>query len=169
MVIVVFALYALSPLLERGLNQPALLFDVTTMELLSETGYAHLQGHLGVFSVRGGQFVLAFQQPETILRHTFTRGVGKAGKDLEASIAGILPYIILRWSRGLYGSSLREYGPDTSTGDYQPHVAGLTIQVQNRGALPCKGDGGVPGEDFALGVVAPGEAVFDELYPTLPR
>ena len=168
-VIVVFALYALSPLLERGLNQPALIFDVTTMELLPETGYAHLQGHLGVFSVRGGQFDLAFQQPETILRHTFTRGVGKAGKDLAASVAGsfILHNIVLEpWALRVF--STESMAPTPVQVIVQPHVAGLTIQVQNRGALPLQGATVVyQGKIFALGVVAPGEAVFDDLYPTL--
>jgi hypothetical protein len=169
LVLVVFALYALSPLLERGLNQPALIFDVTTMELLPETGYAHLQGHLGVFSVRGGQFDLAFQQPETILRHTFTRGVGKAGKDLEASVAGnfTLHNITLEpWALRVF--STESMAPTPVHVLVQPHVAGLTIQVQNRGTLPLQGATVVyQGKMFALGAVAPGETVFDDLYPTL--
>ena len=168
-VIIAFALYAGSPLLERGLNQSALIFDVTTMELLPETGYAHLHGHLGVFSVRGGQFDLAFQQPETILRHTFTRGVGKAGKDLEASIAGsfTLHNIGLEpWALRVF--STESMAPTPVQVTLQPHVAGLTIQVQNRGALPLQGATVVyQGKLFALGAVAPGEAVFDDLYPTL--
>jgi hypothetical protein len=168
-VIIVFALYALSPLLERGLNQPALLFDVTTMELLPETGYAHLQGHLGIFSVRGGRFDLALQQPETILRHTFTRGVGKAGKDLEASVAGgvTLHNIVLEpWALRVF--STESMAPTPVQVIVQPHVAGLTIQVQNRGALPLQGATVVyQGKIFALGAIAPGEAVFDDLYPTL--
>jgi hypothetical protein len=50
----------------------------------------------------------------------------------------------------------------------QPHAAGLTIQVQNRGALPLQGATVVyQGKIFALGAIAPGEAVFDDLYPTL--
>jgi len=168
-VIVVFTLYALSPLLERGLNQPALIFDVTTMELLAETDYAHLQGHLGVFSVRGGQFDLAFQQPETILRHTFTRGVGKAGKDLEASIAGrfaIHNIALEPWALRVFSTESMATTPVQVS--VQPHAAGLTIQVQNRGALPLQGAMVVyQGKIFALGAVAPGEAVVDDLYPTL--
>jgi hypothetical protein len=168
-VIVVFALYALSPLLERGLNHSALLFDVTTMELLPETEYANLQGHLGIFSVRGGQFDLKFQQPETILRHTFTRGVGKAGKDLEASIAGkfTLHNIALGpWALRVF--STESMAPTPVQVLVQPHTAGLTIHVQNRGALPLQGATVVyQGKIFALGAVAPGEAVFDDLYPTL--
>jgi hypothetical protein len=168
-VIVVFALYTLSPFLERGLNQAALIFDVTTMELLSETGYAHLHGHLGVFSVRGGQFDLAFQQPETILRHTFTRGVGKTGKDLEASIAGrfTLHNIAMEpWALRVFTTESMAPTPVQVT--VRPHMAGLTIQVQNRGALPLQGATVVyQGKIFALGAVEPGEAVLDELYPML--
>jgi len=166
---VAFTLYAASPFLERGLDQPALLFDVTTMELLPETGYAHMHGHLGVFSVRGGQFNLAFQQPETILRHTFTRGVGKAGKDLEASIAGgfTLHNIVLEpWALRVFSTESMALTPVQVV--VQRHAAGLTIQVENRGALPLQGALVVSqGKLFPLGVVAPGETVFDDLYPAL--
>jgi hypothetical protein len=168
-VIVACALCAGSPLLEYGLNHPALIFDVTTMELLPETGYAHLQGHLGVFSVRGGHFDLAFQHPETILRHTFTRGIGKAGKDLEASVVGnfTLQNIALEpWALRVFSTESMALTPVEVT--VQPHAAGLTIQVQNRGVLPLQGATVVyQGKLFALGAVAPGEAVFDDLYPTL--
>ena len=128
-------------LLERGLNQPALLFDVTTMELLSETGYAHLHGHLGVFSVRGGQFDLAFQQPETILRHTFTRGVGKAGKRPggRASLGSFTLHNIALEPWALRVFTTESMAPTPVQVTVQPHVAGLTIQVQNRGALPLQG------------------------------
>ena len=139
------------------------------MELLPETGYAHLRGHLGVFSVRGGQFTLAFQQPETILRHTFTRGVGKAGKDLEASLAAgfTLHNIVLEpWALRVFSTESMALTPVQVT--VQPHVAGLTIQVENRGALPLQGATVVyQGKIFGLGAVAPGEAIFDDLYPTL--
>jgi hypothetical protein len=169
MVIVACTLYALSPLVERGLNRPALVFDVTTMELLPETGYAHLHGHLGLFSVRGGQFHLAFQQPDTILRHTFTRGVGKAGKDLEASLTGnfTLHNIGLGpWALRVF--STESMAPTPVQVTVQPHVAGLTIQVENRGVLPLQGTTVVhQGKIFVLGAVAPGEVVFNDFYPTL--
>ncbi len=168
-VIVALTLYAASPFLERGLNQPALLFDVTTMELLPETEYAHMHGYLGIFSVRGGQFTLAFQQPETILRHTFTRGVGKAGKDLEASIAGSLTLqnIVLEpWALRVFSTESMALKPVQVA--VQRHPAGLTIQVENRGALPLQGAMVVyQGRLFSLGAVAPGETVLDDLYPAL--
>ena len=167
--IVALTLYAASPFLERGLNQPALLFDVTTMELLPETEYAHMHGSLGIFSVRGGQFTLAFQQPETILRHTFTRGVGKAGKDLEASIAGsfTLQNIVLEpWALRVFSTESMALKPVQVA--VQRHAAGLTIQVENRGALPLQGAMVVyQGKLFSLGAVAPGETVLDDLYPVL--
>src|SRR6266446_1868955 len=157
--IVALTLYAASPFLERGLNQPALLFDVTTMELLPETEYAHMHGYLGIFSVRGGQFTLSFQQPETILRHTFTRGVGKAGKDLEASIAGsfTLENIVLEpWALRVFSTESMALRPVQVA--VQRHAAGLTIQVENRGALPLQGAMVVyQGKLFSLGAVAPGE------------
>ena len=139
------------------------------MELLPETEYAHMHGSLGIFSVRGGQFTLAFQQPETILRHTFTRGVGKAGKDLEASIAGsfTLQNIVLEpWALRVFSTESMALKPVQVA--VQRHAAGLTIQVENRGALPLQGAMVVyQGKLFSLGAVAPGETVFDDLYPVL--
>jgi hypothetical protein len=50
----------------------------------------------------------------------------------------------------------------------QRHPAGLTIQVENRGALPLQGAMVVyQGRLFSLGAVAPGETVLDDLYPAL--
>jgi len=159
-------LYAASPLLKRGLSQPALLFDVTTMELLPGTGYAHMQGYLGLFAVRGGQFALAFQQPETILRHTFTRGVGKAGKELEANIAGVfaLHHIVLEpWALRVF--STESMAPMPVQVVAQRHASGLTIQVENRGAVALEDATVVyQGKLFFLGAIAPGEAMLDNLY-----
>lgn len=159
-------LYAASPLLERGLSQPALLFDVTTMELLSGTGYARMHGYLGLFAVRGGQFDLTLQQPETILRHTFTRGVGKAGKELEASVAGAfaLHHIVLEpWSLRIFSTESMAPLPVQVTA--QRHSAGLTIQLENRSALALEDATVVyQGKLFSLGAIAPGEAMLDNLY-----
>jgi hypothetical protein len=167
--ILVCTLYAASPLLERGLNQPALLFDMTTMELAPETGYAHMHGHLGVFSVRGGDFALTFQQPKTVLRHTFTRGVGKAGRDLQANIGGAfaLHNIVLQpWALRVF--STESMAPTPVQVTVQRHAAGLTVQIDNRGALPLQGATLVyQGKLFALGAIAPGEALLDDLYLTL--
>jgi len=159
-------LYAASPLLERGLSQPALLFDVTTMELLPGTGYARMHGYVGIFAVRGGQFALAFQQPETILRHTFTRGVGKAGRELEASVAGAfaLRHIVLEpWALRIFSTESMAPLPVQVTA--QRHAAGLTIQLENRGAVALEDALVVyQGKMFPLGAVAPGETVLDNLY-----
>lgn len=77
---------------ERGLRETALLYDLSVMEVFyreSLTGepdtraYARSRGHLGVFSPRGGQLALTFQRPDTILRHTFHRGMGEGHEHLE--------------------------------------------------------------------------------------
>jgi hypothetical protein len=161
-----FAFCAASPLLEQGLHQPALLFDMTTMELLPGTGYTHMHGHLGVFAVRGGRFALAFQQSETVLRHTFTRGVGKAGRDLEANVAGAftLHNIVLEpWALRVFSTESMALAPVQVTA--QRHAAGFTLQIENRAALPLHGAMVVyQGKLFALGAIAPGEAVLNDLY-----
>ena len=159
-------LYAASPFLARGLSQPALLFDVTTMELLPGTGYAHTNGYLGLFAVREGQFALAFQQPETILRHTFTRGVGKVGKELEASVVGtfVLHHIGLEpWALRVFSTESMAPTPVQVTA--QRHASGLTVQIENRGALPLEDATVVyQGKLFSLGAIAPGEVMLDNLY-----
>jgi len=159
-------LYAASPWLERGLSQAALLFDVTTMELLPGTGYAHMHGYLGLFAVRGGQFALTFQQPETVLRHTFTRGVGKAGKELQASVTGVLAlhHIVLEpWALRVFSTESMAPTPVQVTA--QRHTAGLTIQIENRAALALEDALVVyQGKLFPLGAIAPGESMLDDLY-----
>jgi len=168
-VILACTLYVASPLLERGLDRQELRFDVTTMELLPDTDYAHMQGYLGVFSVRGGQFTLGFQPPETILRHTFTRGVGKAGPNLEVNVAGAfaLRNVVLGpWALRVF--STESMAPTPVQVTTQRHASGLAIEVENRGALPLQNTTVVyKGKLFSLGAIAPGEAVFDNVYPAL--
>src|SRR5207244_11274353 len=111
-----------------------------TMGLLPGTGYAHMQGYLGLFAVRGGQFALAFQQPETILRHTFTRGVGKAGQELEANIAGVfaLHHIALEpWALRVF--STESMAPMAVQVVAQRHASGLTINVKSRSSVGLEG------------------------------
>lgn len=167
--ILAFTVGAASPLLESDLHQPALLFDLTTMELLPETGYTHMHGHLGIFSVRGGRFVLPFQQTETVLRHTFTRGVGKAGHALEARVADTLALhnIVLEpWTLRVLNTE--SVVPTPVQVAAQRHAAGLTVQITNRSALPLYGTTVVyQGRTFALGPVAPGEVLYDDLYLAL--
>jgi hypothetical protein len=167
--IVVLSLYAFSPWLARGLDQAALCFDGTTMEVLPETEYAYLRGYLGVFSVRGGQFALPLQQPDTMLRHTFTRGVGQAGKHMEASLAtGLtLQHIALDpWALRVF--STESMTPTPLQIAVQPHTVGLTVQIANRGTRPLYGAMVVAqGKLFSLGLVAPGEKLSDDIYPAL--
>src|SRR5262249_26517936 len=149
--------------------QPALLFDVTTMELLPDTGYAHMHGYLGLFAVRGGQFALAFQQPETVLRHTFTRGVGKAGKELQAHVAGALALhnvVLEPWALRVFSTESMAPVPVQIT--TQRHAAGLTVQIENRAALALEDAIVVyQGKIFPLGAIAPGDALLDNLYLSL--
>ena len=63
-------------LAQHSLHRSALVFDLTTLEVLPGTGYSRLRGAVGVFSVHGGRYTLPLQQPETMMRHTFTRGAG---------------------------------------------------------------------------------------------
>ena len=159
--------YALFP--EHGLRRPALVIDLTTMEVLPDTGYAHMHGYLGLFSARGGQYTLDFQQSETILRHTFQRGAGKAGEAIEVvateqfAMRGI----------ALEPWALRVFSVESITAAplrvaVQRHATGLTLQVQNRSTLPFQGAiVAYRGKLFALGAVAPGEELFEDLYSTL--
>jgi hypothetical protein len=169
LVVLGFTGWAYGVFAERGLRQPALLFDMTTMEVLSDTGYTHSHGHLGVFSAPGGQFALTLQQPETILRHTFTRGAGKAGKDLEVTTAEtlMLRHITLEpWVLRVFSVESLAATPLRVTA--RRHASGLTIQLGNQGTLPLQGATVIyQGKLFALGLVAPGEEIFDDLYTSL--
>jgi len=167
--IIVCTAYALSPFLEHGLNQDALLFDVTTMELPADTGYAHVQGHVGLFAIRGGQFEIPLQQADTVLRHTFTRGAGKAGKEFEASVGEGFRLRRL----GLEAWTLRVFSTESMIAApvqvvAEGHTTGLTVQVENRSSVPLQGTlVAYQGRVFALGAIAPGEKFRDELYPVL--
>ena len=156
--------------LERGLHQPALLFDMTTMELLPETGYTHMHGYLGVFAVRGGRFALAFQQPETSLA-PYVYAWGREGG--ARSVRPILPEPLRCTTSYLEPWALRVFSTESMAPTpvqvtAQRHAAGLTIQIDNRGALPLQGATVVyRGKMFPLGVIAPGEVRLDDLYLAL--
>jgi hypothetical protein len=156
--------YGLFP--ERSLRQPALAIDMTTMEVLPNTGYAHTHGYVGLFSPRGGRYTLTFQHPETILRHTFHRGAGQAGATMEITAAE--PFTI----RGvtLEPWALRVFSVESMVSTPLQvatwrHATGLTLQVKNRGTRPLQGTVVVyRGQLFPLGAVAPGEEIFEDLY-----
>lgn len=164
-----FAGYAASPLLALDLDQSALIFDVTTVDNLPGTDYAHVLGYVGLFAIRPGQFALTFQHPATIVRHTFTRGTGKVGKDVEvqqASPPGLRHLVMDSWALRVFSTESVTSTPIQVT--TQPQGAGLTVQVENRGALTLQGATVVyKGKLFSLGPVGPGESVLDHLYPAL--
>lgn len=153
---------------EPSLRRSALVIDVAAMEILPDTDYTHTQSYVGLFSPRGGSYELTFQAPETILRHTFHRGSGQAGRDIEI-VAGD-PFIM----RGITLDPwmLRVF----STESMMPaplqikawrHATGLTMQVKNRGAMPLQGPIVVyRGKLFLLDALAPGAEIFEDLYTT---
>lgn len=168
-VILAFTGYAMSPLLKLGLDQPSLIFDVTTVENLPETDYARSLGHVGLFAIRPGNVDLPLQHPTTIIRHTFTRGVGKTGKDVELQDTGSLTLRRLSlepWALRVFSTETLAQTPVlVST---QPQSAGLTIQVENRSRIPLQSATVVyQGKLFSLGTLAPGESLRDHLYPAL--
>lgn len=168
-VISAVSVYAAGPWLASGLQHDALFFDATTMEIPPEADHAAVHGALGVFSVRGGQFTLPLQQPDTMLRHTFTRGVGRAGKALEANLASgftVQRLDLAPWALRLF--STESMTPTPLRISVQPRPTGFHLQVTNRGSLPLQSALVIAqGRVFSLGTIAPGEAMSDELYPTL--
>jgi len=154
---------------EHSLRRPALVVDLTTLEVLPDTGYAHQHSYLGVFSARGGQYTLDCQQPETILRHTFQRGAGKAGEAIEivATEQFTMRGIVLEpWALRVFSVESLATAPVHVA--VRRHATGLTMQVQNRAALPLQGAIVMyRGKLFALGTIAPGEELFEDLYSTL--
>ena len=159
--------YKLFP--EYGLRGSALLLDLGTVEVLPGTEYSHTQGHLGIFSARGGEYTLHFQHPTTILRHTFHRGAGKAGAALEvAATEAVAVRGIALGAWALRILSVESVAPTPLQVESKRHAAGLTIQVKNRGALPVQGLSILyQGRVFPLGTLSAGEEVFEDLYVTI--
>ncbi len=167
---------------ERGLRETALLYDLSVLEVFYWDGdgertssakeaqaFARSRGHLGVFSPRGGDLALTFQRPDTILRHTFHRGMGKGHERLhlrlgaEAMLDGIKldPWALRVMSvDGMVPAPLRVRA--------ERHATGMTIRVKNLGAVPLHGAVVLyRGRLFALGTVAPGAELFEDLYVSL--
>jgi hypothetical protein len=159
--------YAVFP--EQGLQRSALLMDLTTAEVLPDTDYAQVHGYLGLFSTRGGRYTLDVQPPESILRHTFSRGVGKAGEAIEITAAASMSMrgIALEpWALRVFNTE--GIAPAPLRIEAWGHAGGVTLLVKNHGPLPIQGAAVVyQGRLFGLGVVAPGEEVFEDLYTTL--
>ncbi len=159
--------YALLP--EHGLRRPALVADLTTMEVLADTGYSHMRGYIGLFSPRGGHYTLDFQHPETILRHTFHRGNGQAGDNIEITTRGefaIHGITLDPWMLRVF--SLESIVSSPVHVKSKRYTTGMTVQVKNQGSLSLRDIVVLyRGELFPLGSIAPGEEMFKDLYTPL--
>lgn len=165
---------------ERGLRETALLYDLSVMEVFYREAsagtqqeragvYARARGHLGVFSPRGGDLALTFQRPDTILRHTLHRGMGKGHERLNLRLGSetVLDRIKLDpWA--LRVMSVDSMVPAPLHMQAERHATGMTIHVKNQGTVPLHGAAVLyRGRLFALGVVAPGAELFEDLYVSL--
>ena len=160
--------YAL--LAQHSLHRPALAFDMTTLEVLPGTGYSRLRGAVGVFSVHGGRYTLPLQQPETMLRHTFTRGAGPAGEALEVGGAAstAIRYVDLGpWT--LRAFSLEGMVPAPLRVHAERQAGGLSVRIDNPGARPLHAAAVMHrGRSLPLGAIAPGQAV-SVVLPDAPQ
>jgi hypothetical protein len=155
---------------ERGLRDPALLYDLSTLEVYSGADSARARGYLGMFSARGGRFDLSFRHPVTLLRHTFHKGAGKAGEALEVTTGDEASAI-----RGIRLDpwTLRVFSVESMTAapleiEAERHSTGMTVRVRNQGTIALEGAVVVSqGRLFPLGMLKPGEELFEELYTTL--
>ncbi|RMD66175.1 hypothetical protein D6833_01830, partial [Candidatus Parcubacteria bacterium] len=167
--VVGFSIGAYRAFAEETLRHAAVLFDFTTMEILTDTGYAHTRGYLGLFAVRGGAYTLAFRHPGTVVHHTFARGVGKADRRLEISDTEglVIRHIGLEpWTLRVF--SVENVQPTPLFIVAKRHPLGLTIRIRNRGPFVLQGATVLyQGKLFPLGQLAPGEEMFEDLYPAL--
>ncbi len=159
---------------ERGLRDSALLYDLSILDVFhqseqAEDLHARAQGHLGVFAPRGGDFALTFQRPDTILRHTFHRGMGKGYERLDMQLGTETRLDGLR----LDPWALRVLSVDSMVSaplrvEARRHASGITLRVKNRSTVPLQGAAVIYlGRLFMLGEIAPGAELFEDLYVSL--
>lgn len=157
-------------LAQHSLHRSALAFDLTTLEVLPGTGYARLRGAVGLFSVHGGRYTLPLQQPETMLRHTFTRGAGPAGEALEVGAAestAIRHVDLGPWT--LRAFSLEGMAPAPLRVRTERQAGSLSVRVDNPGALPLHAATIMHrGALSPLGTIAPGQPV-SVVLPDTPQ
>ena len=157
-------------LAQHSLHRPALAFDLTTLEVLPGTGYSRLRGAVGVFSVHGGRYTLPLQQPETMLRHTFTRGAGPAGEALEvggAESTAIRHVDLGPWTLRAFSLESMAPAPLRVRAERQP--GSLSVRVDNPGALPLHAAAVMHrGQSSLLGTIAPGDTV-SVVLPDTPQ
>ena len=159
-------------LAQHSLHRSALAFDLTTLEVLPGTGYARLRGAVGLFSVHGGRYALPLQQPETMMRHTFTRGAGPAGEALE--VGGAAESTTIRhvdlgpWT--LRALSLEGMAPAPLRVRAERQAGSLSVRINNPGALPLHAAAILHrGAPSPLGTIASGETVSVVLPDTPQR
>jgi hypothetical protein len=168
---------------ERGLRETALLYDLSVLEVFNQKdpregleteqpnalANARVRGHLGMFSPRGGDLALTFQRPETILRHTFHRGMGNGHERLNLRLGTemVLDGIKLDpWA--LRVMSVDSMVPAPLQVQTERHATGMTIRVKNHGTVPLYGATVLyRGRLFVLGGIAPGAELFEDLYVSL--
>lgn len=171
--VVVFVLgaagVAYGGLSERSLRRSAVVLDASTVEVLPETGYAHVHGYLGLFSPRGGRYNLAVRQADTLLRHTFHRGTGHAGQTIEVTSDGrfaMRGITLDPWMLRVF--SVESMAPAPLLVQAWQQATGITVQITNQSRQSLRGVVVVShGKLFPLGTVAPGEELFDDLYTSL--
>jgi hypothetical protein len=95
--------------------------------------------------------------------------VGKAGAALEVAATetvAVRGVALGAWA--LRVLSVEGVAPTPLQVESKRHVAGLTVQVKNRGTLPIQGLSILyQGRVFTLGALSAGEEVFEDLYVTL--
>ena len=170
LLLLAFTAAGYSLLAQHNLHRSALAFDLTTLEVLPGTGYSRLRGAVGVFSVHGGRYTLPLQHPETMLRHTFTRGAGPAGEALEvgADESTAIRHIDLGpWT--LRAFSLEGMAPAPIQVRAERQAGSLSVRVANPGSLPLHAAAIMHrGNPSPLGSIAPGQTV-SVVLPDAPQ
>ena len=170
LLLLAFTAAGYSLLAQHSLHRSALAFDLTTLEVLPGTGYSRLRGAVGVFSVHGGRYTLPLQQPETMMRHTFTRGAGPAGEAIEVAAAestAIRHIDLGPWT--LRAFSLEGMAPTPLRVHAERQAGSLSVRVDNPGALPLHAAAILHrGNPSPLGTIAPGQAV-SVVLPDAPQ
>ena len=155
---------------EHGLRHHAMIHDLATIEVLSDTGYAHMLSYTGLFSPRGGRYSLQFQHPETAFQHTFYRGDGKVEAAIEATVKQpftLRGIAMTPWMLRIFNTE--SIIPSPLRVKTQAYSTGLTVRVKNESDTPLQGVAIIyQGKIFSLRAIAPGQELFQDLYTSEP-
>ena len=166
--ILVFIASGYALMVQHSLHQPALVFDLTTLEVLPGTGYSRLSGSVGVFSVHGGQYTLPLQHPGTMMRHTFIRGAGPAGEALEVTAdetSAVRRIDLGPWT--LRALSLEGMVPAPLRANAERQTGGWQVRVENTGALALHAANIVHhGQSLPVGTIEAGQTMSLSLPDT---